>query len=147
MWQSLQQLILKGQTSIINVNLLYFIHIVSIVLCIIYHLYKIKIINEMELFLMPISDAHLYFSVQVNQVNDLFNTQILVVDYDIDNNLFLTCMFNQVKNRTCTEGLLDTHKGGCQKLLSGFFPLRGYHPPYPLNGKSFCQKNLSGKGG
>ena len=44
----------------------------------------------MELFLMPISDAHLYFSVQVNQVNDLFNTQILVVDYDIDNNLFLT---------------------------------------------------------
>ena len=39
-------------------------------------------------------------------------------------------------------------KGGCQKLLSGFFPLRGYPPlPYPLNGKSFCQKTLSGKGG
>ena len=31
-------------------------------------------------------------------------------------------------------------KGRCQKLLSGFFPLREY-------GKSFCQKTLSGKGG
>ena len=41
-------------------------------------------------------------------------------------------------------------KGGCQKLLSGFFLLRGYpppSPPTPLNGKSFCQKTLSGKGG
>ena len=32
----------------------------------------------MELFLMPISAAQLYFFVQVNKVNDLFNTQILV---------------------------------------------------------------------
>ena len=41
------------------------------------------------------------------------------------------------------------NKGSFQKLLSGFFPLRGYppSPPYPLNGKSFCQKTLSGKGG
>ena len=39
-------------------------------------------------------------------------------------------------------------KGSFQKLLSGFFPLRGYPPtPYPLNGKSFCQKTLCGKGG
>ena len=40
-------------------------------------------------------------------------------------------------------------KGTLQKLLSGFFPLRGYPPPppNPLDGKSFCQKNLSGKGG
>ena len=37
-------------------------------------------------------------------------------------------------------------KGTRQKLLSGFFPLKGYTPP-PLNGKSFCQKTLSGKGG
>ena len=37
-------------------------------------------------------------------------------------------------------------KGGCQKLLSGFCPLRDY-PPYPLNGQSFCQKTLSGQGG
>ena len=40
------------------------------------------------------------------------------------------------------------YKGSCQKRFSGFFPLRGYPPPpYPLNGKSFCQKTLSGKGG
>ena len=39
------------------------------------------------------------------------------------------------------------NKGTFQKLLSGFCPLRGYPPPpYPLNGKSFCQKSLSGKG-
>ena len=38
-------------------------------------------------------------------------------------------------------------KGSFQKRFSGFFPLRGYPPPYPLNGKSFCQKTLSGKGG
>ena len=35
------------------------------------------------------------------------------------------------------------NKGGRQKLLSGFFPLRGYPHPPPLNGKSFCQKTLS----
>ena len=40
----------------------------------------------------------------------------------------------------------DDNKGSFQKRFSGFFPLRGY-PPYPLNGKSFCQKTLSGKGG
>ena len=40
----------------------------------------------------------------------------------------------------------DITKGSLQKLPSGFCPLRGY-PPYPLNGKSFCQKTLSGKGG
>ena len=39
-------------------------------------------------------------------------------------------------------------KGGRQKLLSGFFTLRGSPPaPTPLNGKSLCQKTLSGKGG
>ena len=38
-------------------------------------------------------------------------------------------------------------KGTFQKRFSGFCPLRGYPPPYPLNGKSFCQKTLSGKGG
>ena len=38
-------------------------------------------------------------------------------------------------------------KGGCQKRFSGFCPLRGYPPPYPLNGKSFCQKTLNGIGG
>ena len=38
------------------------------------------------------------------------------------------------------------HQGSRQKLLSGFFPLRGYPPPpYPLNRKLFCQKTLSGK--
>ena len=46
--------------------------------------------------------------------------------------------------------VLDTfsqqYKGSCQKHFSGSCPLRGY-PPYPLNGKSFCQKTLSGKGG
>ena len=37
-------------------------------------------------------------------------------------------------------------KGGLQKLLSRFCPLRGYPtPPTPLNGKSFFQKTLSGK--
>ena len=34
--------------------------------------------------------------------------------------------------------------GNPSKLLSGFCPLRGTPP---LNGKSFCQENLSGKGG
>ena len=29
-------------------------------------------------------------------------------------------------------------KGACQKRFSGFCPLRGSPPPYPLNGKSFC---------
>ena len=53
---------------------------------------------------------------------------------------------------TCVQYLINfyfiTHKGSCQKLLSGFCPLRGYPAPYPLNGKSFCQKKtLSGKGG
>ena len=38
-------------------------------------------------------------------------------------------------------------KGSFQKRFNGFCPLRGYPPPYPLNGKSFCQKTLSGKGG
>ena len=38
-------------------------------------------------------------------------------------------------------------EGSLQKLLSGFCPLRGYPPPYPLNGKSFCQKTLNGIGG
>ena len=27
-------------------------------------------------------------------------------------------------------------KGGCHLRFSGFCPLRGYPPPYPLNGKS-----------
>ena len=36
-------------------------------------------------------------------------------------------------------------KGRFQKRFSGFCPLRGYPPPYPLNGNFFCQKNLSGK--
>ena len=27
---------------------------------------------------------------------------------------------------------MDFSKGGCQKLLSGFFPLRGGVPPFPL---------------
>ena len=41
-----------------------------------------------------------------------------------------------------------SNKGRFQKRFSGFFPLRGYPPlPYPLNGKSFCQNTLSGKGG
>ena len=40
------------------------------------------------------------------------------------------------------------YKGSFHKLLSRFCPLRGYPPsPSPLNGKSFCQKTLSGKGG
>ena len=40
-------------------------------------------------------------------------------------------------------------QGVRQKLLSGFFLLRGYPPPHllPPSGKSFCQKNLSGNGG
>ena len=38
-------------------------------------------------------------------------------------------------------------KGTCQKRFSGFCPLRGYPPPQPLNGQSFCQKTLSGQGG
>ena len=38
-------------------------------------------------------------------------------------------------------------KGTFQKRFSGIRPLRGYPPPSPLNGKSFCQKTLSGKGG
>ena len=38
-------------------------------------------------------------------------------------------------------------KGRCQKRFSGFCLLRGYPPPYTLNGKSFCQKTLSGQGG
>ena len=42
---------------------------------------------------------------------------------------------------------MDRYKGGRQKLLSGFFSVKGVPPPYPLNGKSFCQKTLSGKGG
>ena len=45
---------------------------------------------------------------------------------------------------TCVQYLINfyfiTHKGSCQKLLSGFCLLRGYPAPYPLNGKSFCQK-------
>ena len=36
------------------------------------------------------------------------------------------------------------HKGCRQKLLGGFFPLRGY-PPF--TGKTSCQKTLSGNGG
>ena len=43
-----------------------------------------------------------------------------------------------------------TFQGVRQKLLSGFFLLRGYPPPphlLPPSGKSFCQKNLSGNGG
>ena len=41
------------------------------------------------------------------------------------------------------------YQGSSQSLLRGFFPLRGYAPPppYPLNRKSFCHKNLSGIGG
>ena len=38
-------------------------------------------------------------------------------------------------------------QGSFQKLLSGFFPLRGYSPSHPLNEKTFCQKTLSGQGG
>ena len=41
-------------------------------------------------------------------------------------------------------------KGTFQKLLSGFFPLRGYPPPTPLT-ENQCEKKkvffLSGKGG
>ena len=41
-------------------------------------------------------------------------------------------------------------KGTLQKLLSGFFPLRGYPPPHPPNGKSVWKKKvffLNGIGG
>ena len=38
-------------------------------------------------------------------------------------------------------------KGTFQKRFSGFCPLRGFPPPYPLNEQSFCQKTLSGQGG
>ena len=41
-------------------------------------------------------------------------------------------------------------KGTFQKRFSGFCPLRGSPPPYPLNGKSVWKKEgffLSGKGG
>ena len=31
--------------------------------------------------------------------------------------------------------------------LADFFPLRGYPPPYPRSGISFCSKELSGIGG
>ena len=39
------------------------------------------------------------------------------------------------------------HKGRCQKLLSGFFPLRGGYPPFPL--RVFGQDDfpLRGEGG
>ena len=46
---------------------------------------------------------------------------------------------------TPSSVILECRKGTRQKLLSGFYPLRGYpSPPYPLN---FAKKNLSGKGG
>ena len=40
----------------------------------------------------------------------IFKSQNIDELIKIDNNLFLTCMFNRVKNRTSTEGLLDMHK-------------------------------------
>ena len=46
--------------------------------------------------------------------------------------------------------LLNFHKGSRQKLLSGFFPLRGYPSPpyrYHLSGKYFCSKKHSKIGG
>ena len=72
-------------------------------------------------------------------------------------------MMNENKNLICStmdinymeyDILIDVFcttrlsKGSCQKLLSGFFPLRGYpHPPYSLIGKSFFEKTHSGNGG
>ena len=41
-------------------------------------------------------------------------------------------------------------KGGLQKLLSGFFPLRGYPqhpPPTPLTENHFAKKPLAERGG
>ena len=39
----------------------------------------------------------------------IFKSQNIDELIKIDNNLFLTCMFNRVKNRTSTEDLLDMY--------------------------------------
>ena len=60
--------------------------------------------------------------------------------------LFLMCLMSESLVHFFNVYLSIRHKGSFQKRFSVFFPLRGYPPP-PLNGKSFCQKTLSGKGG
>ena len=41
----------------------------------------------------------------------------------------------------------ETVREAFKNVLADFFRLGGTPLPYPLNGKSFCQKTLSGKGG
>ena len=73
----------------------------------------------------------------LNQYKAQFRPNVtIVMSFSI---LFL---LTQTQYSVLAEG-----KGSCQKRFIGFCPLRGYPPPYPLNGKSFCQKTLSGKGG
>ena len=68
----------------------------------------------------------------------VFSKDLGPVNLLCENPVFTSCNY-----KTFCWTLL---KGTFQKLLSGFFPLRG-SPSYPLNGKSFCQKTLGRKGG
>ena len=52
-----------------------------------------------------------------------------------------------LKDNRRNNTLTIPSKGTFQKRFSGFCPLRGSPPPYPLNGQSFSQKTLNGKGG
>ena len=43
--------------------------------------------------------------------------------------------------------LLFRSLGELSKTFQRILSVKGVPPPYPLNGKQFCQKNLNGKGG
>ena len=57
-------------------------------------------------------------------------------------NLKLTPWFHEVAILICQNWYMDFSKGGCQKLLSGFFPLRGRGTP-PNSAKGFWAEEFS----